>query len=290
MFNLMKTFEKEGLTITPIMMEGEPIFLPQEIESQMGFSDLAHSISNSDGLLENVDYRAIAGPELKELKALVFRSNTALQIPEKAHRLTVLTESGFYAMSFRSNKPECMKFRVFVTSEVLTKIRKTGAYASKKKPLDIGKVERMYTKTKRLGLETGMTIFAARKRAADTVLDQLGVDIYELLGIQEVSSVPEEEDQKMERLFAAWLKRFGDEPITIKVVVEVAERERGELKDAIDDLARGQKMSSIRRFLGTLFRGNHRVKRDGKKSKHGAMWTVVSKTMDLETKDRPELN
>ena len=39
-----------------------------------------------------------------------------------------ITESGLYALIFRSNKPDAKGFRKWVTSEVLPAIRKTGGY------------------------------------------------------------------------------------------------------------------------------------------------------------------
>ncbi len=45
--------------------------------------------------------------------------------------LTVINESGLYALVLRSRKPEARKFAKWVTAEVLPAIRKTGAYAAK---------------------------------------------------------------------------------------------------------------------------------------------------------------
>jgi len=42
--------------------------------------------------------------------------------------MNVVTESGLYALVFKSRKPEAKAFRKWVTSEVLPAIRKTGAY------------------------------------------------------------------------------------------------------------------------------------------------------------------
>ena len=42
--------------------------------------------------------------------------------------LSIISESGLYALILRSRKPEAKKFRKWVTSEVLPAIRKTGAY------------------------------------------------------------------------------------------------------------------------------------------------------------------
>jgi prophage antirepressor-like protein len=44
------------------------------------------------------------------------------------HQLACVTESGLYALVFKSRKPEAKAFRKWVTSEVLPSIRKTGAY------------------------------------------------------------------------------------------------------------------------------------------------------------------
>jgi hypothetical protein len=42
--------------------------------------------------------------------------------------MSIINESGLYALILRSRKPEAKRFRKWVTSEVLPAIRKTGAY------------------------------------------------------------------------------------------------------------------------------------------------------------------
>ena len=44
-------------------------------------------------------------------------------------QLTIISESGLYALVLRSRKPEARKFAKWVTSEVLPSIRQTGSYA-----------------------------------------------------------------------------------------------------------------------------------------------------------------
>ena len=53
-------------------------------------------------------------------------------------RMTVVNESGLYAVILRSDKPEAKKFKRWVTHEVLPSIRQTGAYdaASAQAPAD----------------------------------------------------------------------------------------------------------------------------------------------------------
>lgn len=46
------------------------------------------------------------------------------------HQLSLISESGLYALVFKSRKPEAKAFRKWVTSEVLPAIRQTGKYES----------------------------------------------------------------------------------------------------------------------------------------------------------------
>ncbi|MDR0615191.1 MAG: Bro-N domain-containing protein [Synergistaceae bacterium] len=51
--------------------------------------------------------------------------------------MSVINESGLYALIIRSNKPEAKKFRKWVTSEVLPSIRRGGGYSAPGSPSDI---------------------------------------------------------------------------------------------------------------------------------------------------------
>lgn len=51
-----------------------------------------------------------------------------IQTPGGNQQMTVVNESGLYALILKSRKPEAKKFRKWVTSEVLPAIRKTGKY------------------------------------------------------------------------------------------------------------------------------------------------------------------
>jgi prophage antirepressor-like protein len=45
------------------------------------------------------------------------------------HQINMVSESGLYALVFRSRKPEARRFRKWVTSEVLPALRRTGRFA-----------------------------------------------------------------------------------------------------------------------------------------------------------------
>lgn len=56
------------------------------------------------------------------------KGSAIVRTPGGDQKLTVINESGLYALVLRSRKPEARKFAKWVTSEVLPAIRKTGRY------------------------------------------------------------------------------------------------------------------------------------------------------------------
>ena len=59
-----------------------------------------------------------------------------VRTPGGDQQLTIISESGLYALVLRSRKPEARKFAKWVTSEVLPSIRKTGSYGQPAYDLD----------------------------------------------------------------------------------------------------------------------------------------------------------
>jgi prophage antirepressor-like protein len=168
MFDLSKTFEKENFHITIITKDGEPLFFPQEIGEQLGYTDLANSVRTTDSFIEGEDYICIQGKELKNFKEVLqspnlCRGNTTPQISPMTRSLIMLTESGFWGTCFKSTKPECIKLRLWVTSEVLPSIRKTGSYAVSPKDLYKESFESAIGIAKLCGLEGNQAILAANK-------------------------------------------------------------------------------------------------------------------------------
>lgn len=56
------------------------------------------------------------------------KGSAIVRTPGGDQKLTVINESGLYALVLRSRKPEARKFAKWVTAEVLPAIRKTGQY------------------------------------------------------------------------------------------------------------------------------------------------------------------
>jgi prophage antirepressor-like protein len=70
--------------------------------------------------------------------------------------LTIINESGLYALVLRSRKPEARKFAKWVTSEVLPSIRKTGSYQS-----NPSQIEAAYKLASHVAAVAAQTVFQA---------------------------------------------------------------------------------------------------------------------------------
>ena len=71
---------------------------------------------------------AVAGLDEDERGSVAITDGTSPKGGNPNH--AIISESGLYALVFKSRKPEAKAFRRWVTSEVLPAIRKTGKYAS----------------------------------------------------------------------------------------------------------------------------------------------------------------
>lgn len=74
-------------------------------------------------------------------------------------QLTIISESGLYALVLRSRKPEARKFAKWVTSEVLPSIRQTGCYGSPQR--DVHLVEHAHQLAHAATLQVYQAVFDA---------------------------------------------------------------------------------------------------------------------------------
>ena len=99
--------------IRATVISGEPYFVGKDVAEALGYSN------TNDAILKHVD---------DEDKKFLTSQNTTLDIPNRG--MTVINESGVYALVFSSKLPKAREFKHWVTSEVLPTIRKHGAYAT----------------------------------------------------------------------------------------------------------------------------------------------------------------
>lgn len=110
MENMIQIFENERFgQIRTVMKDGEPWFVLADVCRAL-------EISNS---------RMVAGRlDSDELMSVKLTSGG------QRREMTVINESGLYAVIIRSDKPQAQSFRKWLTSEGLPTIRRTGGYVS----------------------------------------------------------------------------------------------------------------------------------------------------------------
>lgn len=106
-------FTFEGATLRTILIDGEPWFVAADVCRMIDLRDVTSAVGRVDA----------------EDRLMLRRSDTPHLfggIAPQVQYLTVVNESGLYALVFQSNKPEARRFRRWVTAEVLPSVRKTG--------------------------------------------------------------------------------------------------------------------------------------------------------------------
>lgn len=100
-------FSFDGLPLRTVKVKGEPWFVAADVATALEYRDAFNAL------------RALDDDE---------KGTQNVSTPGGPQRLTLVNESGLYALIFASRKPEARRFRRWVTGEVLPSIRKTGAY------------------------------------------------------------------------------------------------------------------------------------------------------------------
>lgn len=75
--------------------------------------------------------------------------------------MTVVNESGLYAVILRSDKPQAKAFRKWITSEVLPTLRKTGSYTVK--PTDDTKMRMLATREENAKIRKAQLLYKVSK-------------------------------------------------------------------------------------------------------------------------------
>lgn len=107
--NDVTIFNFDGADFRVIIRDGQPWFVAKDVLGVLDLNNVTNALRNLDEDERGLQIlNTLGGPQ----------------------EMTVITESGLYALIMRSNKPEARRFRKWVTSEVLPTIRKHGAYAT----------------------------------------------------------------------------------------------------------------------------------------------------------------
>jgi len=112
MNNTLTIFDFEDNAVRVIDQDGLPWFVASDVCRVLDISNSRDAVSDLDD-----DEKTVASSNV---------ATTDVKIPNRG--LTIISESGLYALIFKSRKEEAKKFRKWITSEVIPAIRKTGKY------------------------------------------------------------------------------------------------------------------------------------------------------------------
>jgi prophage antirepressor-like protein len=105
-----------------LFLDEQPWFVATDVAKILDYTDPSMMIKHVDDEDKQViNPQKIDPVEMRE----TFNSNT--------FKVSIINESGIYAVIFGSTKPEAKIFKKWVTSEVLPQLRKTGSYQVKPK-------------------------------------------------------------------------------------------------------------------------------------------------------------
>ncbi|MEN7526982.1 Bro-N domain-containing protein [Cupriavidus sp. DL-D2] len=97
----------EGHDVRVVMIEESPWFVASDVCTVLDYRDAFNAVRILDADEKGTHNVSTLGGD---------------------QRVTIINESGLYALVLRSRKPEARQFRKWVTAEVLPAIRKTGRY------------------------------------------------------------------------------------------------------------------------------------------------------------------
>ena len=106
----LQIFSFESNNVRVVMKGSEPWFVAKDVCGVLGYENSRKALAN----------------HIDEDEKGVTRCDT----PGGAQEMSIISESGLYALIMRSHKPEARRFRKWVTAEVLPSIRKHGIYTT----------------------------------------------------------------------------------------------------------------------------------------------------------------
>lgn len=102
-------------SVRVVLRDGNPWFVAKDVCDTLGYSNSRSAVADH---LDEDERSTVANPDGRNGGGV----------------LTIINESGLYALVLRSRKPEARKFAKWVTGEVLPSIRKTGQYTAPQAP------------------------------------------------------------------------------------------------------------------------------------------------------------
>lgn len=109
--NKVTVFNFEANQVRTVIIENEAWFVGKDVADTLGYSQAAKAIRTH----VDTDDKGVS----------------VLDTPGGKQQMTIINESGVFALIFGSELESAKRFKKWVTSEVLPSIRKTGSYTAK---------------------------------------------------------------------------------------------------------------------------------------------------------------
>ena len=198
MSNVLQVFDFENKNVRVVMKDDNPWWVAKDVCDVLGL------VNPSEAL------KALDEDEL---------TSETLRSGGQGREMRLVSESGVYALIFRSNKPEAKRFRKWVTSEVLPQIRRTGRYT-------LGKMDYRIAAGKLIleGLEAfGDTVTPEHKAALLDKFTKVVVPAsYGRAGTTHTPEPPKDRDGKPLYTARSLAREFG---VTVNRVIRVTKKQ-----------------------------------------------------------------
>lgn len=198
MSNALQVFDFENKNVRVVMKDDNPWWVAKDV------CDVLRLVNPSEAL------KALDEDEL---------TSETLRSGGQGREMRLVSESGVYALIFRSNKPEAKRFRKWVTSEVLPQIRRTGRYT-------LGKMDYRIAAGKLIleGLEAfGDTVTPEHKAALLDKFTKVVVPAsYGRAGTTHTPEPPKDRDGKPLYTARSLAREFG---VTVNRVIRVTKKQ-----------------------------------------------------------------
>ena len=107
--NEVKVFDNEEFgQVRTVICNGQPWFVGKDVAMALGYAEPRSAVSKK---VDDVD-----------------RGVAEMETPSGRQNMTIINESGLYALIFGSKLESAQRFKRWVTAEVLPTLRKTGSY------------------------------------------------------------------------------------------------------------------------------------------------------------------
>ena len=132
MKNLTIFKNKEFGQIRTCVVDGETYFVGKDVASALGYKN------SMDALMRHVDEED--------------KQTSGFTMGGQKYTMTVINESGLYALILSSKLESAKRFKRWVTSEVLPQIRKNGRYELEQHDEQLGSLERYNSRQGECGM------------------------------------------------------------------------------------------------------------------------------------------